>query len=121
MPHKDINNITTAGKMMLLAVAIISGIIHFGKRDLEGIKCRKKIILLFYDATVSGSISIFIGLIVFYYTNNLALTLGVGGIAGHLGIRVIYLVELFIAEKLKSPKLEEEIRKFNEDEQKFSK
>ena len=114
MPHKDINNISTMGKVMFGLVAVIAGIIHFGKRDLTNTKWQKKIMLLFYDATVSGSISMFVGLIVFYYTGNVALSLGIGGIAGHLGIRVIFLLELFIADKLKSKTLEEEARKFND-------
>ena len=114
MPHKDIDSISAMGKVMFGLVAITAGIIHFGKRDLSDTKWYKKIMLLFYDATVSGSISMFIGLIVFYYTGNIALSLGIGGIAGHLGIRVIVLLELFVADKLKSKTLEEEVRKFND-------
>ena len=115
MPHKDINNITTLGKIMFGLVAIAAGIINFGKRDLENTKLRKKIMLLIYDSVVSGSISMFIGLITYYYTGNIALSLGIGGIAGHLGIRVLFLFELFLAEKLKSKKLEEEARKMKDN------
>jgi len=98
--HKDINNFNNLTKGLFLVMALITGAVHWGKRNLTDTKVLKKIWLLIYDCLASGSISVFTGLIVYGYTNSVAYSLGVGGICGHLGNRFLNIVENALKQRL---------------------
>jgi len=100
MPHKDMNNMDNITKIGFVMIALIAGIVHWTKREFTNTKLWKKIFLFFYDALIAGSLSVFAGLITLGYTQNEALALGVGGIVGHLGNRVLGILEDVIKIKL---------------------
>lgn len=100
MPKNNLENLSFMTKISFLFIAIIAGIVHFGKRDLSKKTLMQKILLFIYDCSVAGSISVFTGLIVLSYTDDVALSLGIGGILGHLGNRVINIAEIALKNKL---------------------
>ena len=96
----NLDNLSFMTKISFLITAFVVGIVHFGKRDLSKKTLIQKFFLLIYDCSVAGSISIFTGLIILSYTDDVALSLGVGGILGHLGNRVINIAEIALKNKL---------------------
>ena len=100
MPHKDIDNLSNGAKIGFILIGLAAGIYHFGMRNLKDKGFWKKVIILFYDCIVAGSLSILSGLIVFAYTGNAAYALGIGGIIGHLGNRFLNIAEQALKNKL---------------------
>ena len=102
MVSNDIDNISMVGKVGFALLAIVSGIVHWGQRDLDKYSLCKKFWLCLYDVACSGSIAVFVGLIVYGYTKDLGMSLGVGGMAGHMGTRTIYLFEQYLEQRMKN-------------------
>ena len=99
MPHKDLNNLDIYGKISFILLGLVAGIIHFFKRNLTNVSFWKTVLIFFYDVITFGSIAIFTGLIVYSTYDNLALALGIGGFAGHLGTKILYLVEKYVQQR----------------------
>jgi len=102
MVSNDIDNISMVGKIGFALLAIVSGIVHCGKRDISKCNLLSKLLLCLYDIVCSGSIAVFVGLIVYGYTKDLGISLGVGGMAGHMGTRTIYLFEQYLEQRIKN-------------------
>ena len=102
MVYNGIDNISMVGKVGFALLAIVSGIVHWGQRDIDAYDYWKRFWLGLYDIACSGSIAVFVGLIVYGYTKDLGMGLGVGGMAGHMGTRTIHLFEQYLEQRIKN-------------------
>ena len=113
MPYRNFNDIPFITQIAVLLTGIWGALMNFVKRTEinKNMSLRKKVMYFFIDLISSGGIAIIIFLGAIGYGFNELLAVFFSGIFAHQGTRAIYLIELFIAEKLNSKKLEEEIKK----------
>jgi len=113
MPYKNFNDIPLLTQIIVFLTGLWGAVMNFAKRTEidKNMPLSKKITYFFIDLVSSGGIAIIIFLGAVGYGFNELLAVFFSGIFAHQGTRAIYLIELFIAEKLHSKKLEEEIKK----------
>ena len=113
MPYKNFNDIPPLTLLIVFLTGFWGALVNFIRREEinHNMSTKKKIFYFFVDLISSGGIACIVFLTLVGYGFNELFAVGVSGVFAHQGTKSIYLMELFIAEKLKSKKLEEEAKK----------
>ena len=119
MNMKNINQLGLLDYIVVGFSIILSGLGSFIRRDISSIPLKKKLTVLLIDIIGSISIGVTVFLLVFGWSDNMVLSAGIASAFGHIGTRGVYLMELMIAEKLKSEAMMEAIEEYyNRDKKK---
>lgn len=100
MPHKHLDNMPDFNGIFVLLLGIWGAIMNYVKRKNKNYNIFKKIGFFVLDVLTSGGIAIITYLVVFGYTGNEYLSVGVSGVFAHLGTRAFYIFEQIISQKL---------------------
>jgi len=114
MPYKNLNDIPLFTQIIVFLSGLWGAIMNFLHRlevMNENISLRRKIFFFVLDLLSSSGISVIVFLGAVGYGLNETIAVALSGIMAHQGTRAFFLIELFIAEKLKSKELEKEIKK----------
>ena len=113
MPYRNFNDIPPLTSIIVFLMGLWGALVNFVHRNElnTNITTIQKITYFCIDLLSSGGIACITFLTLAGYGFNELLAVGVSGVAAHQGTRAIYLVELFLAEKLKSKKLEEDAKR----------
>jgi len=116
---KNINQLGLLDYIIVGFSILLSGIGSYVRRDLSSFSIKRKLTVLLIDVVGSVSIGVTVFLLVYGWTENMILGAGIASAFGHIGTRGVYLMELMIAEKLKSEAMMEAIEEYyNRDKKK---
>lgn len=110
MPINNFSDLNIFATLIALAAGIWGSIISFIRRNKDGIKVRKGILLFFIDMTTNIGLTMLVYLGLIGYGLNELVAVAISGFVGHQGTRGVYLIELTIAEKVGSRTAIEEIK-----------
>ena len=113
---KSFNELSIVDYIIVVLSLIGSGIASFFRRDTNGFSIAKKLSVFIVDVIGSVSIGTTAFFIVYGWDENLVLSAGVGSLFGHIGTRGVYLMELMIAEKLKSESMRKAVEEYHNRE-----
>jgi len=99
VPHKDLNNIPHFDGIIVMLLGLWGAIMNFLKRKQSEYSLLRKVSLFVVDVLTSGGIAIVTYLVVFGYTENAYLSVGISGVLAHQGTRAFYILEQIIEKK----------------------
>jgi len=100
MPYKHLNDTPEFNTLFVLFLGIWGAIMNYIKRKNDNYNIFKKMGLFILDVITSGGIAIITYLVVYGYTGNEYLSVGISGVFAHLGTRAFYIFEQVISQKL---------------------
>ena len=100
MPHKHLNNMPEINSIFVLLLGIWGAIMNYVKRKSKNYNIIKKIGFFILDILTSGGIAIITYLVIYGYTGNEYISVGVSGVFAHMGTRAFYIFEQVITQKL---------------------
>jgi len=113
---RSFNELNIVDYIIVVFSLIGSGIASFFRRNTNGFSVTKKLSVFIIDIVGSVSIGTTAFFIVYGWNENLVLSAGIGSLFGHIGTRGIYLLELMIAEKLRSESMRKAIEEYHNKE-----
>jgi len=100
MPHKHLNNMPEINSIFVLLLGVWGAIMNYVKRKSKNYNIIKKIGFFILDILTSGGIAIITYLVIYGYTGNEYISVGVSGVFAHMGTRAFYIFEQVITQKL---------------------
>jgi len=100
MPHKHLDNMPEFNSIFVLLLGIWGAIMNYVKRKNKDYNIIKKIGFFILDILTSGGIAIITYLVIYGYTGNDYISVGVSGVFAHMGTRAFYIFEQVITQKL---------------------
>ena len=100
MPHKHLDNMPEFNSIFVLLLGIWGAIMNYVKRKSKEYSIIKKIGFFILDVLTSGGIAIITYLVIYGYTGNEYISVGVSGVFAHMGTRAFYIFEQVISQKL---------------------
>ena len=100
MPHKHLDNMPEINSIFVLLLGIWGAIMNYVKRKSKNYNIIKKIGFFILDVLTSGGIAIITYLVIYGYTGNEYISVGISGVFAHMGTRAFYIFEQVITQKL---------------------
>ena len=99
MPYKTLHEVPEFNSIFVLLLGVWGAILNYMKRKHDKYTFIKKIGFFVLDALTSGGIAIVTYLVVYGYTNNEFLSVGISGVFAHMGTRAFYIFEQIVVQK----------------------
>ena len=100
MPFKHLNEVPQFNSLFVLLLGLWGAVMNYLKRKHDKYTTIKKVGFFILDVLTSGGISIVTYLVLYGYTGNEFLSVGVSGVFAHLGTRAFYIFEQIVVQKL---------------------
>jgi len=99
VPYKSLNDVPEFNSLFVVLLGVWGAIMNYLKRKNDKYTLVKKVGFFVLDVLTSGGISIVTYLVVYGYTGNEFLSVGISGVFAHLGTRAFYIFEQIIVQK----------------------
>jgi len=100
VPYKSLNDVPEFNSLFVVLLGVWGAIMNYLKRKNDKYTLVKKVGFFVLDVLTSGGISIVTYLVVYGYTGNEFLSVGISGVFAHLGTRAFYIFEQIIVQKV---------------------